>query len=66
LLNNKEVNGINQVWVTDITYFTVSSKPFYIIIIMDIYSRKIIGYQVFENMFAENNISVLNPNSDNF
>jgi transposase InsO family protein len=31
LLNNKEVNGVNQVWVTDITYFTVSSKPFYII-----------------------------------
>ena len=59
LLNDKKVDGINQVWVTDITYFIVNSKYFYIITIMDVYSRKIISCQVFENMFAENNISVL-------
>ena len=59
LLNGKTVNAINQVWVSDITYFQVKEKTFYITIIMDIYSRKILGCEVYENMFAQNNISVL-------
>jgi len=59
LLNGKSVNAINQVWVSDITYFQVKEKTFYIIIIMDIYSRKILGCEVYENMYAQNNISVL-------
>ncbi len=59
LLNNKTLYGINQAWVTDITYFIVGTKVFYIIIIMDVYSRKILGCEVFTNMFAENNLLVL-------
>ena len=59
LLNGKKVNSINQVWVSDITYFSVNNKTFYIIIIMDVYSRKILGCEVYENMFGKNNIFVL-------
>ena len=59
LLNGKIINSINQVWVSDITYFQVNGKTFYIILIMDIYSRKILGYSISENMFSENNIAVL-------
>ena len=59
LLNGKEVNSVNQVWVTDITYFQVNNETFYIIIIMDVYSRIILGCSVFKNMPKENNIAVL-------
>ena len=59
LLNGKVIDTVNQVWVSDITYFQVKEKTFYITIIMDIYSRKILGCEVYENMFAQNNISVL-------
>ena len=59
LLNGKVINNINQVWVSDITYFQVKDKTFYIILIMDIYSRKILGSGIYDNMFSENNIAVL-------
>lgn len=59
LLNGKKVNAINQVWVSDITYFQVNGKDFYIIIIMDVYSRRIIGCEIYENMQAKNNVAVL-------
>ena len=59
LLNGRKINTINQVWVSDITYFQVKEKTFYIIILMDIYSRKILGCEVYENMLAKNTISVL-------
>ena len=59
LLNGKKVEQVNQVWVTDITYFQVKDKVFYISIIMDIYSRRILGCEVYENMLAENNMAVL-------
>ena len=59
LLNGKSINTVNNVWVSDITYFSVNGKTFYIVIIMDIYSRRILGCEIYENMIADNNISVL-------
>lgn len=59
LLNGKRVSSINQVWVSDITYFQVKEKDFYIIIIMDVYSRRIIGCEIYENMHRKNNVEVL-------
>ena len=59
LLNGKEVNSINQVWVSDITHFPVKDKVFYITIIMDVYSRKILACDIFNNMLADNNIQLL-------
>lgn len=39
----------NQIWVSDITYFKVSSYWVYLCIILDFFSRKIIGYRVSRN-----------------
>lgn len=39
----------NQIWVSDITYFKVSGYWVYLCIILDLYSRKIIGYRVSRN-----------------
>lgn len=59
LLLNKEINNINQLWTSDLTYFKVNDKDFYIVLIMDVYSRLIVGYSVANNMRAENNVNAL-------
>jgi len=59
LVNGLEINGINQVWVSDITYFLTPHGTLYIVLIMDAYSRKIIGFSASDNMMALNNYNAL-------
>ena len=44
LLLDREVKMINEVWVSDITYIRVGDKWHYLTLIMDLYSRRIMGY----------------------
>lgn len=44
LIKDMELTGVNQVWVSDITYFELNGKFYYLTFIMDQYSRRIIGY----------------------
>ena len=39
----------NQIWVSDITYFKVNDYGIYLCIIMDLFSRMIVGYRVSRN-----------------
>lgn len=55
LLENRKFTNINQVWVSDIFYFPIEEKHYYGILLMDVYSRKILGYSVADNMRADNN-----------
>ena len=59
LLGEMEFTGINQLWSSDITYFFCLEQFFYIVFIMDVYSRRIIGYSIADNMRAENNLLAL-------
>lgn len=59
LLEDKWFTDVNQVWVSDITYFAIKDRFYYIVFIMDVYSRRIVGYHVADNMRAENNIYAL-------
>lgn len=59
LLADECFDGINQLWSSDITYFHLSAKFFYIVFIMDVYSRRIVGYSLADNMRAENNLAAL-------
>lgn len=59
LLVDVKLDNLNQLWTSDITYFNVDQKVYYIVMIMDVYSRKIIGYTVADNMRAENNCQAL-------
>jgi putative transposase len=59
LLGDKEFTDINQVWSSDITFLYCLDRTFYIVLIMDIYSRRIVGYSVADNMRAENNVFAL-------
>lgn len=39
-----ELTGVNQLWVSDITYYEIDDTFYYLTYIMDQYSRKIKGY----------------------
>lgn len=49
----------NQLWQTDITYYLVGARYYYVCFILDVYTREIIGYNVAENLRAESNIKAL-------
>lgn len=59
LLGGREFNGINQLWSSDITYYFLIDQFYYIVLIMDVYSRNIVGYSLADNMRAENNLAAL-------
>jgi len=44
LLPGLEIRHVNQVWQSDITYFDVQGKFYYITFIIDAYSRRIVGH----------------------
>lgn len=60
LIERLELNNINQVVQTDITYYRVKEKFYYIVFIIDVYSRRITGYAVNKTLQAEGNIKALN------
>jgi putative transposase len=60
LLVDKAFDDINQIWVTDITYFRIGENFTYICLIMDVYSRRIIGYQAATSLHAQLCMDTLN------
>jgi putative transposase len=46
LLMDSELTGINQVWVSDITYYRIEEKFYYLTFFMDRCSRFIVGHSV--------------------
>jgi transposase InsO family protein len=53
LLSGLELTSVNQVLVSDITYFDLHGKFVYITFIMDLYSRKIKGYSLGRTLRTE-------------
>lgn len=53
------LDGINQVWVSDITYFRVVDIFYYLTFIEDVYSRRILGWTASKNLRAEANCRAL-------
>jgi transposase InsO family protein len=53
LLAGRRLNSINQAWVSDLTYYMLKDRVCYLTTIMDLYSRKIIGYAASLTMFSE-------------
>ena len=59
LISGMLVNGINQVVQSDITYFSLHQKFYYIIFLIDVFSKRIVGYQVSDHMRASANLKAL-------
>ena len=51
--------AINELWVSDITYWKLKSNPVYISFITDVYSHKIVGYQLADTMEAIESVAAL-------
>lgn len=54
LLIGIELTRINQVWVSDITYYEIEGQFYYLTFIMDLYSRYLVGYSISRNLSTEN------------
>ena len=59
LIEGMAVTKPFQVLQTDITYFDIDSTFYYLVFIMDVYTREILGYNVGDNMRAECNLNAL-------
>lgn len=59
LIEGLELNDINQLIQTDITYYRVKGQFYYLTFIIDVYSRLISGFAVSKNLEAKANIEAL-------
>lgn len=60
LIEGAVINNINRIWQTDITYISIGNQFYYLIFIIDVYSRRILGFSVADHMRAEANLHALN------
>jgi len=54
-----QINKPEQVWVSDITYIGKREKPCYLSLITDAYSKKIVGYNVADNLNTQSSLVAL-------
>lgn len=59
LLKGFKINRPNQVWAIDITYIPMAHGFMYLTAIIDVYSRFVVGWDVFNSLEAENSLEVL-------
>ena len=69
LIKDKIPTGINQVWCSDITYISILFGFVYLAVIIDIYSRKIVGYAIGKSLspqlaIAALKMAIANRNTD--
>ena len=53
LARSLEVNGLNQLWVADITYIRLQGEFVYLAVILDSYSRRVIGWALGRTLEAD-------------
>jgi putative transposase len=53
LVPSLSLNNINQLWVADITYIHLKREVFYLAVLLDAYSRRIIGWQIASSIDAQ-------------
>lgn len=59
LIKGAVPSSINEIWVSDITYFKIGEKYVYISFVTDAYSRKIVGYHVADTLEAVHSVKAL-------
>lgn len=46
LLKEAKITGVNQAWVADITYIRIMTAFVYLAVILDVFSRKVVGWAI--------------------
>lgn len=59
LIKNYSVSAPEQVFVADITYIDCKEKNLYLHLVTDLYSKKIMGYELSDNLKAESSLKAL-------
>lgn len=59
LIKGLKINKPSTIWQSDITYYRVGDRFYYVVFIIDVYTRKIVGYNVADNMRGECNVRAL-------
>ena len=59
LIKGMKVSAPSMVWQSDITYIYVDEKFYYAVFIIDVYTKKIVGYQISNHMRATANVKAL-------
>jgi putative transposase len=53
LIEEMTIDGPNQVWASDITYIRIENGFVYLAVILDLFSRKVIGWQISKRIDAK-------------
>jgi transposase InsO family protein len=53
------LTGINQIWVADITYIRITMAFVYLAVILDLYSRRAIGYALSDEIDTDLSLAAL-------
>jgi len=59
LIKHQVMTGINQVWVADLTYIRITMAFVYLAVILDLYSRKAIGYALSDQINTDLSLTAL-------
>jgi putative transposase len=59
LIKHQVMTGINQVWVADLTYIRITMAFVYLAVILDLYSRKAIGYALSDQIDTDLSLTAL-------
>jgi putative transposase len=59
LARRMELTGINQLWVADMTYIRLKKEFVYLAVVLDAYSRKVVGWALGRSMAARLAIAAL-------
>jgi putative transposase len=60
LIQGMTIDNINQVWTADITYIRIVNGFIYLAVILDLYSRKVIGYAISKKIDGQLTVDALN------
>ena len=53
LIKKRKIRAVNEVWVADITYIRIRSSFVYLAAILDLYSRKVVGWAISKRIDTE-------------
>jgi putative transposase len=59
LIQGRIIDSPSDVWQSDITYIRVMERFYYAVFIIDVYTKKIVGYSVSKSLRAEANVRAL-------
>lgn len=59
LASRMKLTGVNQLWVADITYIRLKQEWVYLAVILDAFSRRVIGWELDRNLTARLPIAAL-------